>query len=52
MYDANHDLGVKSSIEAELWAINEYVKVFIQQNWLPVTLEMDSLVAYNCLSGV
>lgn len=49
VYVAAHDLGGKSSIEAESWAINEGLRVCIQQNWLLVILEVDPLVAYNCL---
>lgn len=48
---ATHDLGAKSRIEAKLWAINEDLRVCIEQDWLPVILEIDSLVAYNCLWG-
>lgn len=39
LYAAAHDLGVKSSIEADLCVINEGLRVFIQQDWLPVILE-------------
>lgn len=40
---------MRSSIEAELWAINEGLRLWTDNNWLPLILETDSLMAYNCL---
>lgn len=52
MYASSHDLGIKSSIEAEFWAIREGLKLCTDQNCLPVVLETDSLLIYNYINGI
>lgn len=43
-------IGVKSCLEVESWAVEEGLKYCIAENWLPLVLETDSLMDFNCLS--
>lgn len=52
MYATLYDLGIKSSIKAEFWAVQEGLKLCIDQIWLPVTLEINSLLVYNYVIGI
>lgn len=47
VYATSHDLGIKSSIETEFWTIMEGQRWCIDQTWLLVVLEIDSVMADN-----
>lgn len=42
---------MRTSLEAELWALEKGLKYCVVENCLPVVLETDSLMAFKCLSG-
>lgn len=52
VYAASSVVGVTSSLEVEVWALQEDLKYCIKENWLPIILETNSLMAFNCISGI
>lgn len=52
VYAASSVVGVTSSLEVEVWALEEDLKYCIKENWLPIILETNSLMAFYCISGI
>lgn len=52
MYVATYEIGIKSSVEAKCWALEEGPNCCISNNWLPIILETKSLMVFNFLSRI
>lgn len=52
IFVASYEIGVKSSLDAKVWALEKGLSFCISHNFLPVTLESDSLIVCKILAGV